>query len=228
LRKNTLDSFLFFLFVLSKETPFMANTTDSRSNSPLPPAKTIKGSRRLAREKVMQLLAAQDMSGVHWRQNFAHIFPYDYQLHEPEATRLLSEEEVDQLEADYLIEWDDDAREFAQKLLAECEVHDEYAISIIEKFSQNWELGRLASVDRIVLKIAITELIAFNDIPPKVTINEAIEIVKKYSTDKSGMFVNGLLDSALTEMTAAGKICKTGRGLLDVNLAQAARNQSES
>jgi transcription antitermination protein NusB len=209
----------------------MAKTNDARSNPTLPASKTMtkttKGSRRLAREKVMQLLAAQDVSGVHWRQNFVHIFPYDYQIHEPEATRLLSEEEVAHLEADYVIEWDDAEREFAQKLLVETEIHEEYAISIIEKFSQNWELGRLANIDRIVLKIAIAELIAFSDIPPKVTINEAIEIVKKYSTDKSGMFVNGLLDSALTEMTEAGKITKVGRGLLDVNLSEAARNQQD-
>jgi N utilization substance protein B len=53
-----------------------------------------------------------------------------------------------------------------------------------------------------------------------VTINEAIEIVKKYSTDKSSMFVNGVLDSALAELTTLGRVTKTGRGLLDINLGK--------
>jgi N utilization substance protein B len=181
----------------------------------------VKGTRRIAREKVMQLLSAQEVSEVHWRENFPHVFPYEYRIDEAETpNRLLSEQEVERLEADFIIDWDDETKRFALDLLDKTEIHAEYALELIEKFSQNWEVGRLAHIDRVVLKIAIAELISFEEIPAKVTINEAIEIVKKYSTDKSSQFVNGVLDSAFAELTEKGQASKTGRGLLDVNLSK--------
>jgi N utilization substance protein B len=169
----------------------------------------------------MQLLSAQEVSEVHWRENFPYIFPYEYRIDEAETpNRLLTEAEVASLESDFIIDWDDEMRHFAMELLERTEFYGEFALGLIEKFSQNWELGRLAHIDRVVLKIAITELLCFEEIPTKVTINEAIEIVKKYSTDKSSQFVNGVLDSALIELTTQGKILKTGRGLLDVNISK--------
>ncbi|TAE31194.1 MAG: transcription antitermination factor NusB [Candidatus Kapaibacterium sp.] len=187
----------------------------------IPPLTIVKGTRRLVREKAMQLLSAQEVSEVHWRENFAHIFNTEFRLEEAATpNRLLTEEEIHNLEADFPIEWDDEMRRFALELLIKTEENAEYALTLIEKFSQNWEVGRLASIDRVVLKIAIAELICFPEIPAKVTINEAIEIVKRYSTDKSGMFVNGILDSAFVELKNAGKAHKTGRGLLDVNIGK--------
>ena len=70
-------------------------------------------------------------------------------------------------------------------------------------------------IDLIVLRMALCEFLYFEEIPTKVTINEAIEIVKKYSTAKSGRFVNGILDASLLELIKQGKIKKTGRGLID-------------
>lgn len=185
--------------------------TNAESQTP-----SVRGSRRLAREKAMQLLAAQDVSDVHWKENFLHIFPVEYRLKEPTfPDRLMSPEEVERLEADFIIEWDDETKEFALQLLNKSDEHADYALELIERFSQNWELGRIAHVDRIILKIAITELLSFPEIPPKVTINESIEIVKKYSTEKSGVFVNGILDSVLTELKTTNRLVKTGRGLID-------------
>ncbi|MFY7998980.1 MAG: transcription antitermination factor NusB [Candidatus Kapaibacteriota bacterium] len=181
----------------------------------------VKGTRRIAREKVMQLLSAQEISEVPWRENFPYIFPYEYRIDEAETpNRLLTEQEVESLESDFIIDWDDETKQFALALLDRTEHYAEYSLELIEKFSQNWELGRLAHIDRVVLKIAIAELMSFEEIPAKVTINEAIEIVKKYSTDKSSMFVNGVLDSALAELTTLGRVTKTGRGLLDINLGK--------
>jgi N utilization substance protein B len=197
----------------------------STTVKPVLPPKAIKGTRRLVREKAMQLLSAQEVSEVHWRENFPHIFSVEFRLEDAETpNRLLSEEEVRNLEADFPIEWDDEMRQFAFELLSKTEEHAEYSLTLIEKFSQNWEVGRLANIDRVVLKIAITELMCFPEIPAKVTINEAIEIVKRYSTDKSGMFVNGILDSALIELKNAGKLMKSGRGLMDVNLGKAGQD----
>ncbi|MCS6807832.1 MAG: transcription antitermination factor NusB [Bacteroidota bacterium] len=199
-----------------------SHRTPSRINAPV-----IKGTRRTAREKVMQLLAAQEVSDVHWRENFPYVFYHEYRVDDAEQpNRLLTEEEREYLEADAVIEWDEDTKHFALDLLEKTELHTHEALALIEKFSQNWELGRLAHIDRIVLTVAITELIAFPEIPTKVSINEAIEIVKKYSTEKSGMFVNGILDSALEELRHQGKINKTGRGLLDTPLPKSRNSDS--
>ena len=81
----------------------------------------------------------------------------------------------------------------------------------------NWEFGRLAVIDRIILRISICELLYFEDIPPKVSINEAIEIARRYSTEKSDKFVNGVLDSILDDLKKSGRIMKTGRGLLETS-----------
>lgn len=190
-------------------------------NMKIPETPNIKGSRRLAREKAMQLLSAQEISDVPWKENFYHIFSVEYRTTEPEyPNRLMSEEEVEQLEADFIIEWDEENKQFALTLLSSVTEYDQYTTELIERFSQNWDIGRIAHVDRVVLKLAITELLSFPEIPPKVTINEAIEIVKKYSTEKSGIFVNGILDAVLVELKSEGKLVKTGRGLLDINLGK--------
>ena len=70
----------------------------------------------------------------------------------------------------------------------------------ISKFLENWELGRIALLDNLILQMAVCELLFFDDVPPKVSISEAIEIAKKYSTDDSSGFVNGILDSVFKEV----------------------------
>jgi N utilization substance protein B len=66
---------------------------------------------------------------------------------------------------------------------------------MIEKFSRNWKLDRMSCVDRNVMRIAVYEILFCEDIPPKVSINEAIDIGKKYGTEESGAFINGIVDS---------------------------------
>ena len=73
-------------------------------------------------------------------------------------------------------------------------------------------------IDRILLRIGIVELIYFPDIPPKVTINEVIEIAKDYSTSNSNKFINGILDAVLSDLKKSGKLNKTGRGLIEQTL----------
>ena len=67
--------------------------------------------------------------------------------------------------------------------------------SIIEKFSDNWKISRMSCVDRNIIRIAVYELLYCQDIPPKVSINEAIDVGKKFGTEVSGAFINGILDS---------------------------------
>jgi len=67
--------------------------------------------------------------------------------------------------------------------------------ALIERFSENWKMSRMSRVDRNVLRLAIYELLHCHDIPPKVSINEAIDIAKRFGTEDSGAFINGILDS---------------------------------
>tara|TARA_R110000868_G_scaffold304437_17_gene565312 strand:+ start:45243 stop:45707 length:465 start_codon:yes stop_codon:yes gene_type:complete len=108
-----------------------------------------------------------------------------------------------------------EARRFAEKLFFRTLEHETEFNELVTSQIQNWDINRLAMIDLIVLKMALCEFIYFEEIPTKVTINEAIEIVKKYSTAKSGRFVNGILDASLLELNKNGKIKKTGRGLIE-------------
>lgn len=109
-------------------------------------------------------------------------------------------------------------RRFAEKLFFTAAENNAKYDSIIEKHIKNWEIHRLALIDLLILKIALTEFLYFDDIPSKVTINEAIELGKKFSTAKSGKFINGILDAAYDELDAAGEIKKSGRGLISESL----------
>ena len=84
---------------------------------------------------------------------------------------------------------------------------------LIKELADNWELDRIAKMDVLLLKMAFAELQSFESIPTKVTINEYLEISKYYSTPKSNVFINGILDKSLKKLTAENKIIKKGRGL---------------
>lgn len=86
--------------------------------------------------------------------------------------------------------------------------------TLIETRTRNWELERIALTDILLIKMALTELTAFSQIPVKVSLNEYIEISKQFSSRKSKMFINGILDNLVGDLNAAGRIRKTGRGLM--------------
>jgi len=83
---------------------------------------------------------------------------------------------------------------------------------VIEQFSSNWKISRMSCVDRNILRIAVFELLYCADIPPKVSINEAIDVGKRFGTEESGAFINGILDSIRLAMEAnkLQSIPKTG------------------
>ncbi|MBD2723610.1 transcription antitermination factor NusB [Hymenobacter armeniacus] len=110
--------------------------------------------------------------------------------------------------------WADD-REFAETLYKQTLIEDDKMEKLIAGSVQNWDVERVALLDKIILKMALTEMQLFRGIPVKVTINEYIEISKLYSTPKSKQFVNGILDKLATDLAASGDIRKSGRGLLD-------------
>ncbi|NNE69128.1 MAG: transcription antitermination factor NusB [Rhodothermales bacterium] len=109
---------------------------------------------------------------------------------------------------------------FAEKLFLRTLELAEKADGIIGQHTQNWELSRIALIDRLILRMGICEMMTFADIPPKVSINEAIEVAKKFSTARSGQFVNGILDASLVDLKGQGLLKKSGRGLVGMTLDQ--------
>jgi N utilization substance protein B len=91
-------------------------------------------------------------------------------------------------------------RLFAEPLIRGALEHRDEADTLIKKHAQNWDLHRMAGVDRNILRLAIYEMLHRDDIPPVVSINEAVDIAKKFSTQDSGKFVNGILDKVKGEL----------------------------
>ncbi|MDR9416838.1 MAG: transcription antitermination factor NusB [Gracilimonas sp.] len=109
-------------------------------------------------------------------------------------------------------------RRFAEKLFFRSLEHTEELDAVTSKHIRNWDINRLAIIDRLILKMALCEFIYFEEIPTKVSMNEAIELAKRYSTAKSGRFINGILDAALSDLQEEGRIEKKGRGLIEKSL----------
>jgi len=112
------------------------------------------------------------------------------------------------------LDWEDD-REFMKALFNGAVDLDEKHKELISQNTKNWEVDRLPLTDRVILEMAIAELIQFPNIPVKVSINEYIELAKHYSTPKSRQFINGILDVIAKELKASGVLKKSGRGLID-------------
>lgn len=109
---------------------------------------------------------------------------------------------------------DDDDKEFAKQIFRKTLLNE----SVFEKEytdkTPNWDKDRIAEIDTIILKMAICEFLKFPSIPFKVTINEYLEIAKEYSTPKSSIFINGILDNLVKKYQEEGRNLKSGRGLL--------------
>ena len=101
-------------------------------------------------------------------------------------------------------------RIFAEPLIRGAIETREETDGLIRKYCKNWDLPRIAAVDRNILRLAIFEMLHRDDIPPVVSINEAVDIAKRFSTQDSGRFVNGILDSVRTEVL---RPAREGKGL---------------
>jgi transcription antitermination protein NusB len=109
---------------------------------------------------------------------------------------------------------DQDDKDFAKQLFLKTVLNDkELAQEYVNK-TPNWDTERIAIIDTVLLKMAICELLKFPSIPVKVTINEYLEIAKEYSTPKSSIFINGILDNLVKDYKEQNKLIKTGRGLI--------------
>jgi len=152
-----------------------------------------KFNRRTVREKVLQVL-------------------YAYTMNKESLSSLL-----DGMLSDVKQKSD---RQFAEDLVNKVLIHSNEFDEIIKVRVDNWEMNRIALIDKILLRMGVCELLYFPDIPPKVSINEVIEIAKIYSTASSGKFINGILDAILSELKEANKLNKKGRGLLEETISK--------
>ena len=106
-------------------------------------------------------------------------------------------------------------RDFVKKLFRKTVLNHKENEKLISKFIKNWDVERVAFMDIIVMSLAVTEIIEFSEIPVKVSLDEYIEIAKFYSTQKSNIFINGILDKMVEYLKKEGKIKKAGRGLIN-------------
>ena len=109
---------------------------------------------------------------------------------------------------------DSDDKDFAISLFRKTVLNEDKLEKEFSEKTPNWDISRIAEIDTIVLKMAICELLNFPSIPTKVTMNEYLEVVKEYSTPKSSVFINGILDNLVKEFEINNRINKIGRGLL--------------
>ena len=152
--------------------------------------------RRAVRTKVMQALFAY--KSIEGEPKVA----YNLLLKETEA-------EVIELEASKGIEGD---LQLLKTLFFETIRNGEQYDELLKEKTSNWDLDRIARLDKVLLQMAICEVLNFENIPVKVTINEYLELAKEYSTPESNKFINGVLDALIVDFTAKGLIRKDERG----------------
>jgi transcription antitermination protein NusB len=146
--------------------------------------------RRLARERVLQTLYAYEISGT--------------------SPEFLSTDIFKDIE-------DQAALEFAKKLFRDTLENTKDMDLILQGHLDHWDISRVNPIDRSLLRMGIAEILYSQEIPTKVTMNEIIELAKKYSTEESPKFVNGILDASLKQLAGEGKIKKSGRGLINTS-----------
>ncbi len=149
--------------------------------------------RRIVREKVLQIL-------------------YAYEMNQESHSKTKDEILIDIT--------DEKDLSFADDLINRVIINKKYLDEKIKSRVANWEISRIALLDKVLLQMGICELIYFPEIPPKVSINETIEIAKSFSTPSSGKFINGILDAILSELKKNGELKKTGRGLIEETISK--------
>jgi len=163
-------------------------------------------SRREIREKVLQALYAQMLSGDKEDVVFARLLQAEYQQLGRTAKRQKVEDPSE-----------DDSLFLYNLYFGTLKESGPY-IEMIRPHLENWDYDRVAMVDRVLLQMALYEFLQCAHIPTRVTLNEYLELAKRYSTEKSNQFLNGVLDPILQELKTANQLHKTGKGLLETDI----------
>ena len=147
-----------------------------------------------------------DEKSIYWQDDLDHVSSM--------ILKTLKSITEDQ-ELEILPLWKEDEYEFTQNLFRKAVLQKEENDAVLQTYSKNWEKERLATMDSLLMNLAMTEALEFSSIPIKVTLNEYIEISKFYSTPKSNSFINGILDRIFEDYKKDGKLIKRGRGLIN-------------
>jgi N utilization substance protein B len=165
------------------------------------------GTRREARERAVQFLFQYDLNQPENLEEALRVF------WESQRAAALAEEKAEArwgqtVELPAPSEEEAAVRAFAEPLIRGTLGHVSEIDEQIKKYARNWDLHRMAVVDRNVLRLAIFEMLHREDIPPVVSINEAVDIAKRFSTEESGKFVNGILDKVKGELMRPARLVK--------------------
>jgi len=106
-------------------------------------------------------------------------------------------------------------KKFVEDLFRKTILHTKEFDELIDRHTKNWELERIATLDILLMKMTLGEILYISNVPVKVSMNEYIDLAKEYSTPQSGRFINGVMDKMVAELKQENKIQKTGRGLLE-------------
>lgn len=153
-----------------------------------------------------------------WEDDFDQIAQYNYMMLKDMSESSMSDDMPCPLVYDSRQEKDVIDFNFAHQLAIDTFVHIDDNEPLIRRHLQNWEMERVALMDVILINMAITEFTCCPSIPERVTVDEYIELSKEFSTDKSKLFINGILDKVLIELRVDGRINKDERGLYDPTL----------
>lgn len=149
-----------------------------------------------------------------WEDDFDQIAQYNFMMLKA-MDESFDESSPVPLMYDKRYDKDVEAFEFAHKLLLIAMRHFDEVEDLIRKHLKGWEFERIADMDILLINMAVAELCEFASIPERVTVDEYIELSKEFSTERSKLFINGILDRLIIELRSAGRINKTGRGLLN-------------
>lgn len=128
----------------------------------------------------------------------------------------ISREPIDKVKKDLISGLEDSEDfEFASSLIDSVLKHQRAIDQMVREKIDNWQYERVSILDKILIRICIAEMLFFPEIPPKVSINEALELAKMYCSQRSPVFINGVLDGILSDLKKDNKLNKTGRGLID-------------
>lgn len=180
------------------------------------PERSYKADRDLMLAIIEKVFAENDK--LHWcfEEKFVHWSDdYNDALLQVYQTILHWEPANEQVECAPLFKNETEDTDFYKNLFRRTLIKSTDYGKIIDEKLHNWEADRIIETDMILMKMAICELTEFPDIPTKVTINEYIEIAKSYGSDKSGTFINGMIDKIAQDLREDGKLKKSGRGLID-------------
>ena len=173
-----------------------------------------KSDKKLVLAVIEKVFATNDLlhwflgeKNTHWIDDYEEAMLMFYQ-----NVKEFKEGDGDNCKIATLFKSDEDEQFCRQLFRKTLENADEYT-KMVEAKLQNWELERVISMDMLLMQMALCELLEFPSVPIKVTLNEYIELAKWYSSDKSKVFVNGILDRLIVDLRDSGRLVKTGRGL---------------